>query len=193
VAIGAYTVDLVFQHGRLTGTVADEAVDLEAVIPNSHSSAVGRMGGSSVTAMWDVASNYNMAEQPASLVAKFGSGEVRLSTTIRLRDPRMPIFVGADVVGDVLGDRVAVRVAPGREFTCSVFIDGQVGDLAIDLAAAVSSDLESGEAQGTIGGHAVRLEASRLPEDRAGRSVRGDWAGPSSICLMSAASLLYFM
>jgi len=131
-----------------------------------------------------------VAAQPASLVAKFESGEVRLSTTIRLRDTRMPILVGADVVGDVLGDRVAVRVAPGREFSQCVFIDGDVGDLAIDLTAAVSSDLESGEAHGTIGGHPVRLEASRLAEDRAGRSVRGDWAGPSSICLMSAASLL---
>jgi len=127
-----------------------------------------------------------VAAQPASLVAKFESGEVRLSTTIRLRDTRMPILVGADVVGDVLGDRVAVRVAPGRGFSPCVFIDGDVGD----LAAAVSSDLESAEAHGTIGGHPVRLEASRLAEDRAGRSVRGDWAGPSSICLMSAASLL---
>jgi len=138
VAIGSYAVNLVFQHGRLTGTIADEAVDLEAVIPNSHSSAVGRMGASSVAAVWDVASNYEVAAQPASLVAKFESGEVRLSTTIRLRDTRMPILVGADVVGDVLGDRVAVRVAPGREFSQCVFIDGDVGDLAIDLAAAVS-------------------------------------------------------
>jgi hypothetical protein len=66
VAIHSYTVDLVFQDGRLTGTVADEAVDLEAVIPSSYNSAVGRIGASSVTAMWNLASNYNVAEQPAS-------------------------------------------------------------------------------------------------------------------------------
>jgi hypothetical protein len=185
-------VDLTYTDERgLSGVLAGMRVELPVDLPVSSGSTRGTFGEDSIHAVWAIASNYNTAEQPASLHGTFGDEDFALATTFMLRSAGTPSLVGATIVGDIAGEPVSVTISPGADSSSTFAAAGSAGRHSVDVVANVARDKST--IAGTVDGRPVQLTAKRSTTEWNAKRIRGQWDGPASVGLLAATCLLYFM
>jgi hypothetical protein len=185
-------VDLTYtDESGLSGVLAGLRVELPVDLPIGSGSTRGTYGEDSIHAAWAIASNYNTAEQPASLHGTFGDEDFALTTTFVLRSPGNPSLVGATIVGNIAGEPVSVTISRGADSSSTFAAAGSAGRHSIDIVANVARDKST--IDGTVDGRPVQLNAKRSTTEWNAKRIRGRWDGPANVCLLAATCLLYFM
>jgi hypothetical protein len=138
-----------------------------------------------------IASNYEVAEQPAQIDGTFLDHSFGLSTTFVMRDRWAPALVGATIVGNLGAESVSVEITPESHARRIYAADGSIGDAGVTLDGRAEE--HRAVVDGTIGRQPVTLAATGstwLPE---GVQMLGTWSGQPAIGLLVACTLLYFM
>jgi hypothetical protein len=180
-------IELVHTEERLAGVVGEQPVDLLLPLPARHAGIRGQSLGAQVEGYWRIESNFNNPDPVGIFLGEYDGEPVHLRSEVHLT-PHFAVR-HANVSGTVgkiqLDAQVAPAEAPANGPT--VFsVDGHFDKTEITLLAAVASDLREAHINGAIGGHTIRIDATRS-------SVTGQYDGPAALFPLLVSCLLFFI
>lgn len=180
-------IELVHTEERLVGVVGEQPVDLLLTLPARHAGIRGQSLGAQVAGYWRIESNFNNPDPVGIFLGEYDGEPVHLRSEVHLT-PHFAVrhATVSGVVGKIqLVAQVAPVEAPANGPT--VFsADGHFGKTEITLLAAVASDLSEAHINGAIGGHTIRIDATRS-------SVAGQYDGPAALFPLLVSCLLFFI
>jgi hypothetical protein len=184
-------VSLTHEAGRLSGTVADEPVDLSLPLPVSSGEVVGSFAGVPVSGRWRLASNYEWApDVPGWLGGSFGEDEVALRAWFHLDEGVIFDFGGVEGhVGESPVSAFARALVPGLP-DGSFLVDGTMAAVGFSLRGKVN--VGGGSLQGAVDGKPIALQVERDHPKPGSSSVSGGYEGPASLLMLVVAGLLFF-
>lgn len=180
-------IELVHTEERLVGVVGEQTVDLLLPFPARHAGIRGQSLDAQVGGYWRIESNFNNPDPVGIFLGEYDGEPVHLRSEVHLT-PHFAVR-HANVSGTVgkiqLDAQVAPAEAPANGPT--VFsVDGHFDKTEITLLAAVASDLSEAHINGVIGGHTIRIDATRS-------SVTGQYDGPAELFPLLVSCLLFFI
>ena len=180
-------IDLERTGESLAGTVGEQRVDLLLGPSRSSAGVRGECLGAKVGGYWRIESNFDNLDPVALFLGEYAGDPVHLRSEVHLTS----YFAvrHADISGTVGEQELRARAAPVEapaDGPRVMGIDGHLGGAAITLFATVMGDLSSASINGIIGGHPLRIDATRT-------SVRGDFEGPATLFPLLVCALLYFL
>lgn len=180
-----------YDNEHLTGVDSGRQVDVTASLPQSAGTASGTFAGKRVDVHWSIEHD-GSADQvtiPATVGGTLAGVPVSLRGTFDLAPSFL--FASGTVSGTAGGTPVDARATRAQgESSSSVDVGGTFAGVPFSLYGTVSGDLSGGHVQGTVGGKAFKVTASRKAE---AVDLTGDFAGPPDLLALIVGALLYFL
>jgi hypothetical protein len=186
-------VELIYRDNEeIEGTVAGKAVRVNGQLGPRGGPVRGTWGGVAVS--WRLGDKLGTPAgwAPGIIRGRVGDDPLRLDGVFLL-GPRY-LLEEADIAGDLCGHSFRAKVSTadgGIGATSTVVAEGNLGEQPFELFASLSDDFARALVRGSLGGHAVWLDATS--EEPSAVRVVGGYSGPLPLLALIVNVLVHFL